>query len=105
MWSAGLIVVGLITGCERSPSEHATHRTNQAINWFEPAGAGGTSPDAGVHFIHEVETSGKYLFSESIGSGGAFFDFDNDGRLDIYLIHNVNPSGRATNRLFQQRQL
>ena len=56
-----------------------------------------------MRFIHEVETSGHILFSESIGSGAAFLDFDNDGRLDIYLIHNVNPSAPAKNRLFHQQ--
>ena len=35
--------------------------------------------------------------TEQIGSGAALFDFDNDGRLDIYLIQN---GGRATNQLF-----
>jgi hypothetical protein len=45
-----------------------------------------------VNFVHQAETSGRYLFSESIGSGAAFLDFDNDGRLDLYLIHNVGPS-------------
>ena len=84
-----------------------------------------TAP-SGLDFVHQVETSGKYLFSESIGSGGAFLDFDNDGLLDIYLIHNVSGAGdvdrprnrktklenedeehsgkvRATNRLFHQQ--
>ena len=67
-------------------------------NWFEDFTA-----RAGVRFVHQVETSGLYLFSESIGSGGAFLDFDNDGRLDLYLIHNVNPSARATNSLYHQQ--
>lgn len=58
---------------------------------------------SGIAFVHQVETSGKYLFSESIGSGGAVLDFDNDGRLDVYLIHNVAPSTPATNRLFHQQ--
>jgi hypothetical protein len=86
--------------------------------WFEDF----TGP-SGIAFVHEVETSGHYLFSESIGSGGAFLDFDNDGRLDVYLIHNVAPSApamgapavgapavgapagsaSATNRLFHQQ--
>src|SRR5205807_5047890 len=29
-------------------------------------------------------------------------DFDNDGRLDLYLLQNSGPNSRATNRLFRQ---
>ena len=32
----------------------------------------------------------------SMGSGAALFDFDSDGRLDIYLLHNGGPHGRRT---------
>src|SRR5438128_6531744 len=38
----------------------------------------------------------------SIGSGAALFDFDNDGRLDIYLLQNGGPNSKSTNRLFRQ---
>src|ERR1051325_4661738 len=73
----------------------ASRITNET--WFEDI-----TERSGVHFRHEVETSGQYLFSESLGSGAAFLDFDNDGRLDLYLIHNVNPSAPVSNRLFHQ---
>lgn len=36
---------------------------------------------------------------EQIGSGAALIDYDDDGRLDIYLIQN---DGRARNQLFHQ---
>ena len=36
---------------------------------------------------------------ESTGSGGALFDYDNDGRLDIYIIQN---NSKASNRLYHQ---
>ncbi len=39
---------------------------------------------------------------ESAGSGGALLDFDNDGRLDIYLVHNVTPTSASKNRLYHQ---
>jgi hypothetical protein len=38
-----------------------------------------------------------------MGSGVALLDFDNDGRLDVYLINNGGPSSSARNRLFRQR--
>lgn len=38
---------------------------------------------------------------ESVGSGVALFDYDNDGRLDILLLQNAGPSGKK-NQLFHQ---
>jgi hypothetical protein len=44
---------------------------------------------AGVHFLHQApRTSRKYLI-ETMGSGVALFDCDNDGRLDLYLINGA----------------
>jgi hypothetical protein len=94
-----LVVAVTLGGCGKQPSGFGAGRpAAQGPRWFEDF-----TERAGIHFIHEVETSGKYLFPESIGSGGAFLDFDNDGRLDVYLIHNVGPTASATNRLFQQQ--
>ena len=39
---------------------------------------------------------------QMMGSGVALFDFDDDGRLDIYLLQNGGPKSRSTNRLFHQ---
>src|SRR5262249_57652145 len=36
------------------------------------------------------------------GAGAALFDFDNDGRLDIYLLQSGGPDSRSTNRLYRQ---
>ena len=46
-------------------------------------------------------STGTYFMPQIIGSGAALFDFDSDGRLDIYLLNNGGPVG-ATNRLYQQ---
>jgi hypothetical protein len=37
-----------------------------------------------------------------MGSGAALLDYDNDGRLDVYLIQNGGPKSQSTNRLFHQ---
>lgn len=43
----------------------------------------------GVHFQHQApHTSRKYLI-ETMGSGVALFDCDNDGRLDIFLVNGA----------------
>jgi len=44
---------------------------------------------AGVHFKHMAShTSRKYLI-ETMGSGVALFDYDNDGRLDIFVVNGA----------------
>ena len=71
---------------------------------------------AGVHFLHQApHTSRKYLM-DTMGSGVALFDCDNDGRLDIYAINGApypdpTPKGyipqktgpASWNRLYHQK--
>ncbi|HSY72722.1 MAG TPA: VCBS repeat-containing protein, partial [Alloacidobacterium sp.] len=71
---------------------------------------------AGVHFQHQApHTSKKYLI-ETMGSGVALFDYDNDGRLDLFLVNGApfsDPTAKGTipqktgpeywNRLYHQK--
>ena len=43
--------------------------------------------ESGIDFLHYDGRSGQHYFVETIGSGCAFIDFDNDGYLDIYLVN------------------
>ena len=70
----------------------------------------------GIHFKHEAShTSKKYLL-EAMGGGVALFDYDNDGRLDIFLTNGAkidDPMPKGTvpqkdgpkywNRLYHQK--
>ena len=70
----------------------------------------------GINFQHQAShTSRKYL-PETMGSGVALFDYDNDGRLDIFLVNGarlVDPTPKGTipqktgpqewNRLYHQK--
>jgi enediyne biosynthesis protein E4 len=81
-----LLALFAIAGCKKTESI--------SQEWFRDV-----TGESGLHFVHQSGATGKYLMPEQIGSGAALLDFDNDGRLDIYLIQN----GRhAPNQLFHQ---
>ena len=58
---------------------------------------------AGIHFQHTNGASQQKYLPETMGAGGLFFDYNNDGHLDIYLVNSgtLNPrdpqSPRPTN--------
>ncbi len=92
-----------------------------------PVQATGPSPDLGkyidvtyalnINFEYVAShTSRKYLI-ETMGSGVALFDYDNDGRLDIFVVNGAplsDPTPKGTipqkagpkdwNRLFHQKK-
>lgn len=56
--------------------------------------------------IYGGEEKKTYIL-ETVGCGAAFFDFDNDGWLDIFLMSGTrleNPPAEATNRLYRNNK-
>lgn len=46
---------------------------------------------SGINWIHNNAHSSERFLPETVGAGGAFLDYDNDGWMDIYLV-NSGPS-------------
>ena len=54
---------------------------------------------AGIDFTHYNGAQGNYYYVETYGSGAGFFDYDNDGWMDIYLINGSSLSGESPDPL------
>lgn len=62
----------------------------------------------GLDFVHINGASEQRLLPEILGSGGLFFDFDNDGWLDVFLVDggsvaDATVAARARDRLYRNR--
>ena len=108
-WLAVLVPKG---GCAQEPKSATLQRVSVA-----PSGHFvDVTQKSGVNFQYQAShTSKKYLI-ETMGPGVALFDYDNDGRLDIFLVNGTplddpTPTGTVPkktapkywNRLFHQK--
>jgi len=59
--------------------------------------AGGATPplfrdvaqESGLRFVHFTGSTGEYFMPEIMGAGGALFDYDGDGDLDVLLLQGT----------------
>jgi hypothetical protein len=74
------------------------------------------TPSRGVNFQYRSSHTAKHYLLETMGSGVALFDYDNDGRLDLFLVNGAplaDPTAKGTipsktgpeywNRLYHQK--
>src|SRR5439155_22397668 len=90
--AAGGLVVFLIWPVIFPKSELADEFTQDQA-WFADV-----TEAVGPEFTHDAGPVGSYFMPQIIGSGGALFDFNNDGLLGIYLLQNGGPQSTARNR-------
>lgn len=92
----GALIVG--AGCKRDEAAAPPPGISADSAWLQDV-----TKASGVEFVHDSGATGAYFMPESIGSGGALLDFDNDGRLDLYLVHCVPATSTSRNRLYHQQ--
>jgi hypothetical protein len=84
-------------------SQDPTHEaTDSAVRFTD------ITRQAGIDFTHVNGASTEKYLVETIGSGGLFFDYDNDGWIDIFLVDGgslADPlvATQARHRLYRNR--
>lgn len=91
-----LALVALTSGC------HQTTPTVEPEDTSGPRLLEDVTARVGLSFQHDAGPPGNYRLPVILGSGGACLDFDNDGKLDLYLVHNGGRRGKF-NQLFRQK--
>ena len=100
-----LAAIVLFSGCKETPAPAAQGNTNEPAT-AEQAGSPSPTPtpdlprpsgpieftdvtaQAGIRFKHNSGAFGKKYLPETIGSGCAFIDYDNDGWQDLIFVNS-----------------
>ncbi len=81
LWLAVAITT---SGCRQpSPSPPSSLLSHPSSSLFTDIAA-----RAGIDFQHHNGATGEHYYIETFGGGCAFFDFDNDGWLDVFLLQS-----------------
>lgn len=98
-------------------ADETKRSTDTAPQFPSPVTFTDVTTSSKINFRHQSSaTSSKYL-PETMGAGAALFDFDNDGRLDVFFTNGAlikenmakgalpdKTDGRFWNRLYRQKE-
>ena len=100
---AAVVVVITIAGAGSTAPGQRSQSAPSSLPTFRDVAAA-----AGLNFTHISGASERKYLPEILGPGGVFFDFDDDGWVDIFLVDGgsvADPAAarRARHRLFRNR--
>ena len=80
-----MCIVALVCGC--TASELPPVPTVRFVD---------ATAEAGIDFVHTSGRSGRKYGVETIGSGAAFFDYNRDGWMDLYVVNGADLPGHVS---------
>jgi hypothetical protein len=110
-----VLLIALLLCCcalrgQQSPATHRPDNDHGAGSFVDVTLA------SGIHFQHKAAHSPMRYLIETMGAGVALLDYDNDGRLDLFLVNGADinsstssksapqkSSSEQWNRLYHQR--
>ncbi len=105
-WLGFLVLGAILTALQSSPT----------VEPVRPGMFSDITSSLGVNFEYKASHTAKHYLPETMGAGVALFDYDNDGRLDLFLINGAplnDPTPKGTipqkagpdywNRLYHQK--
>lgn len=99
-----LLLVTWLSGCNSAKkSPPLAGNSANSVTASQPFAASGNvlftevARQSGITFKHNLGATGRFYFIESTPPGCAFFDYDNDNNLDVFLIQSGAPVTTSKN--------
>jgi hypothetical protein len=87
-----IFALSLMLLCAQAPAVHLQQTGTAPAASSAPVTFTEVSPrESGITWVHNNAMSPQRYLPETVGAGCVFFDYDNDGWMDIYLV-NSGPS-------------
>ena len=108
-YAGALAAFLLLWGCGREPdspvADPPLRPQERSVSMVRFADV---TEDAGIRFKHTSGLSGRKYGVEALGSGAAFFDYNGDGHIDLYVVNGADLPGHISpqsprNALYRNR--
>ena len=105
IFAPALFVLALALPNARAASARQTDAARKAPVTFAEV----PPKTSGINWVHDNAHSPERWLPETVGAGCAFFDYDGDGWLDIYLVNSgpsdfYKPSAPPRNALYRNNR-